>query len=314
MLMPEGLLACQLPQVLNTVTVDMPTLILEWANLGYLSIGKSHSGHPVLIKNLPMGSERGESEQQLFARIFKGREAVAATPGRFASAAAQFRKASKRDLNRRLLDPDGGSLTLVDMLCRILCGFGCGFMFSRLLPDGAAYIVIAVVLGLVGFIYGGHFSTYLYRLLTQKYVPLRQLWVPVVALLLLVGGLVSGSLPEVLIGILAMVLSGFLKSLGPRRNKRGQEAVYQARGLRKLYRRISWQTIRSYSKRDDRFFQKHLPKAVALGCGNAFAKNCLQTTVPRPEWLLTPGPQKSSAKALLKQLRPVLKQLREAFR
>lgn len=314
MLMPEGLLACQLPQVLNTVTVDMPALILEWANLGYLSIGKSHSGQPVLVKNLPMGSERSESEQQLFSRIFSGRDAVAATPGRFAAGAAQFRKSSKSDLSRRLLDPNGGSLTLVDMLCRLLCGFGCGYMLANLLPDGGGYIIIAVILGLVGFVYGGHLSAFCYRLLTQKYVPLRQLWIPAVVLLLLVGGLVSGSFPEILVGLLSMVLSGFLKSMGPRRNKRGQDAVYQARGLRKLYRRISWQSIRAFSQKDDRFFQKHLPRALALGCGKAFAKNCLQTTVPRPEWLLTPGPQKSSAKVLLKQLKPLIKQLREAFR
>lgn len=314
MLMPEGLLACQLPQVLNTATVDMPALILEWANLGYLSIGTSHGGQPVLVKNLPMGSERGESEQQLFDRIFHGRNAVAATPGRFAGIAAQFRKASKTDLNHRLLDPKGGSLNLVDMLCRLLCGFGSGYMFTKLLPDGGGFIIISIVLGLVGFVYGGHLSAFSCKLLTQKHVPLRQLWVPGIALLLLAGGLVSGSFPEILTGILAMVLSGFLKSMGPRRNKRGQEAVYQARGLKKFYRRISWQTVRAYSQKDDRFFQKHLPRALALGCEMAFAKNCLQTTVPRPEWLLTPGPRQSSAKALLKQLKPLIRQLREAFR
>lgn len=314
MLMPEGLLACQLPQVLNAVTVDMPALILEWANLGYLSIGRSHGGQPVLVKNLPMGSERSESEQRLYARIFGDRDAVVATPGRFAAGASQFRKHSKSDLSHRLLDPKGGSLTLVDLGCRLLCGFGCGYMLANLLPEGGGFVFVAVILGLVGFVYAGHLSAFLYRLLTQKYTPMRQLWIPVLALILLIGGLVSGSFTEMLAGILAMVLSAFLKSLGPRRNRRGQEAVYQVRGLRKLYRRISWQTVRAYSGKDDRFFQKHLPSALALGCHKAFAKNCLQTKVPRPEWLLTTGPQKSSAKALLKQLRPLIRQLREAFR
>lgn len=314
LLTPEGLLACQLPQVMSTTGMDVSALILEWANLGYLSLAKSRNGLPVLVRNMDMDSERTDPERQFFARIFAQGDTVFLTPGRYASAAARFRVQTKANLNRMLLDKDGGSLTLVTTLCRLVTGFGCGMMLHALLPQGSGYLILTVIFGIVGFIWAGYLHSFLFRLLTQRYCALTQLWIPVTAVLLLIGGIASGTLADTVIAVCAVALSAVLSSYGPKRSDRGLTALAQARGLKTFYRRGTWQTVRKYHLQDPRFFQLQLPKAMALRCHKSFAKLFQGQKISRPEWLLTAGAEKLTPLSLLKELSPLLRQLREAFR
>ena len=310
---PEGMLPCQLPMALDGATCDIPAMILEWANLGYLSIG-SLQGTAILTKLMEMGSERSRAEQQLFNRIFQRKTQVAATAGRFSAAGARFRRSTRRSLYRVIFDHTGGNPIFVQLPGRVLLALSIGVLVYRLLPAGGGYVVVAVLSGLVGFVYA-----MLLHSVTSRYIALRTwswlsiaAWVVMIALIPL--SLLAGALPELTVGLLSLLFSAIATAPGPRRSTRGAVAAAQTKGLQIFYRQVSWRRLQAYQSRSNRFFQMQLPRATALGVDKRFAKRFERLTIPQPEWLDLPSDPTHSAAALRKQLRPILRQLREAFR
>ena len=313
LLTPEGLLPCHLSQVLDGITCDIPALILEWANQGYLSIALSRRGTVVLMKNMDMGSERSRAEQKLFLRIFGSRLRVPVTPGRYAKAAALFRASSRKSLNRIMLDRTGGNLLLVQFPCRVLLAVGIGYILQAALPEGAGFTVLAVLAGLAGYVYSIHLHAALQRFFLRGTTDRTFFGVTAVLGVLIFFALLAGALPEMLVGTVACAMSAFLGSRGPRRSKWGVDALSQTRGCRSFFRQVTWQKLQVYQGRDRYFFQKQLPKAVALGVERRFARRFEDIPVPLPHWLYIPAETSLSAMSLYRELQPILRQLRAAF-
>ncbi len=314
LLAPGGLLPCQLPQVLDGATCDIAAMILEWANLGYLTIQRTKKGYVVLTRAIPMGSERSKAERKLFQRIFATGYRVAATPGRFAAAGAQFRAASRRSLNRIIFDPKGGNVVLLQIPCRILLAVGIGYLAQQMLPEGGGFVVLAVLAGIVGFFYSIYLHSGIARRVALKRTSAGYRISLLLALVLLVLGFLGGAFLEVLIGLFACCFSAVATSVGPRRSVRGQDLLSQARGCRMFYRQVTWQRLQVLTGRYNRFFQSQLPKAAALGVDKAFAKRFERLPVPRPEWLGGRGPANTTAADLQRETAGILKGLRESFR
>lgn len=310
---PGGLLPCQLPQALDGASCDLAALMLEWANLGYLSIQITPGGTVALTRGIAMGSERSRAEQRLYRQIFAGKRRVAATPKRFSGAAAQFRAASRRSLNRVIFDRTGGNVVFVQIPCRVLLAVSIGYMAARLLPEGAGFTVLAVLIGILGFAYSIYFHSCLaaWRAL-RRFAPITGLVLALAAVLLGLG-LVSGAVLEVGIGLLACGFSALATSSGPRRSQRGRDLMAEAKGCRMLYHQISWQRLQVLVGQNNRFYQRQLPMAVALGADRALAKRCERLPVPQPEWITGIRLREFSAKELRRQLKPVIKALRAAF-
>ncbi len=313
-LAPEGVLPCQLPMVLDGSSCDVAVMVLEWANLGYLSISLSRSGVVLLTRLMEMGSERNKAEQQLFSRIFGRNYRIAATPGRFSGSAARFRAASRRSLSPVLFDRKSGNPALVQLPCCLLLAIGIGYLFYRLLPEGGGFVVLAVLLGLVGLFYSVllHWGTARFAALHQISPAAAVCWALAVVLLGL--SLVAGALPELLVGLSACLFSGLATASGPRRSERGMDLQAQTKGCRTFYRSASWQRLQVMMGKNSRFFQNQLPRAAALGVDKQFARRFERLIVPMPEWLALPGSPQRSAAALQHQLKPILRQLRAAFR
>lgn len=314
LLTPGGLLPCQLPQILDGGTCDIALLILEWANLGYLTIGRSKRGYVVLTRAIPMGSERSKAERRLFQRIFATGYRVAATPGRFSSAGARFRAASRKSLNHVIFDPKGGNVVLVQIPCRILLAVGIGYLAQQMLPEGGGFIVLAVLAGIVGFVYSIYLHGAIAERVALKRTSMRYRITLGIAAILLAMGFLGGAFLEVLIGLFACCFSAVATSVGPRRSVRGQELLRQARGCRMFYRQVTWQRLQILTGRNNRFFQSQLPKAAALGADKNFAKRFERLPVPRPEWLGGKGPSSTTAAGLQREVATILKKLRESFR
>lgn len=314
LLAPEGVLPCELPTVLCGIPCDMAALILEWANLGYLSIGMSQNRRVYVRKTMQMGAERRKTEQKLFEQIFGGRMQTVMTPGRFSQAAVRFQTASRRALYGVVFDRRGGNLIFVQTPCRILLAVGVGYMAVQAMPEGAGFMVLGTLLGLAGLVY----SLYLHEALTELF----GLWTvtfPHAAMLalvppLLAGSLLAGAFLEVLAGLLACVFSALVSSRGPRRSQRGVDALAQAKGCRMFFRQVSWQRLQILHGEDSRFFQHQLPGAVALRADRRFAKQFEQLAIPVPEWLREMDGAPEPAASLQKKLTPILRQIRAAFR
>ena len=314
LLLPEGLMTCQLPMALDGSTCDVPAMILEWANLGYLAISLSRRGTVVLIRRMQMDSERSAAEQKLFARIFGGKSQVAVTKGRYSAAAARFRASSRKSLYRVIFDRTGGNPVLVQLVCRVLLAVSIGYLFGQLLPEGGGFVILAVLLGIAGFVY----SIYLHSAVSS-FAALRRVTLPGLVSLalmpvLLALSVMAGALPEYAVGLTACLFSAIATAPGPRRSSRGADIYAQAQGCRTFYRQASWSRLQLFQGRSSRFFQRQLPRAVALGVERQFAERFERLPVPMPDWLWLPEPASRSADALRRQLKPILRQLRDGFR
>jgi hypothetical protein len=260
-----------------------------------------------------MGSERSRAEQRLYASIFGKRRQVVATPGRFSQAAARFRAASQRSMNRVAFDRKGGNVVFVQLPCRLLLAVGVGYMSYQLLPEGGGYMVLAVLFGLMGLFY----SIYLHDALS-RWAALKQksLWTGFLLLFgvgLLILSLLGGALLETVVGLFACWFSGIATAPGPRRSQRGQDLMAQAKGCRMFYRQVTWQRLQVLLGNNERFFQEQLPRAVALGVDRKFAKRFESQLVPVPEWLSGTKGSSASAKSVQRKLAAVLKCLRQAL-
>lgn len=314
LLTPGGLLPCQLSQILDGSTCDVAVLILEWANLGYLTIQRTKRGTVVLTRAITMGSERSRAEQKLFRRIFSTGRRVVATPGRYSTAAAQFSAASRRSLNRIIFDRKGGNVVFLQLPARILLAVGVGYLVRCLLPEDAAFLVVAVLAGIAGFVYSIYLHAALSRWKALRRFSRSTLICLVLALALMVLGLLGGAVLEVGIGLTACVFSALATAVGPRRSQRGQDLLSEAKGCRLFYRQVTWQRLQLLCGRNSRFFQMQLPKAAALGVDKKFAARFERLPVPRPEWLGGKGNPTTTASALQRETDAILKGLRQAFR
>ena len=313
LLSPDGVMPCQLSQVLDGATCDVALQILEWANLGYLGFRVGTKGQVMMIRRIPMGSERSAAEQRLFRQIFSSGDRVLATPGRFTGAAERFSAASRKSLSRVSFDRSGGNVVFVQIPCRLLAAISIGYAAWCMMPDAAGFAVLAVLLGFVGFIYSIYLHSALAKLAARREFSLSSFLLMALMILLLVLGLLSGALIEMLIGLFACVFSAVATSRGPRRSKRGQDLLAQTLGCRQFYRQVKWQKLQLLQGRNSSFFQRQLPKAIALHADKAFAKSFERLPIPRPEWL--PGKRSTlSAGALRKQVLPIVQALRETFR
>ncbi len=312
LLTPGGLLSCQLPQLLDGGTCDLAVLMLEWANLGYLSIQVNKKGYVILTRMIPMSSERSQAEQRLFARIFSTGPRVIATPGRFAAAAARFRRASRRSLNRVIFDRKGGNVVFLQLPCRLLLAVGVGYLAEALLPEGSGFLVLAVLAGIAGFVYSIYLHKYLSQWAALNRFSRNTAICLALALVLVVLGLVGGAFLETAIGLGACCFSAVASSRGPRRSVRGQEFLAQAKGCQMFYRKVTWQRLQLLTGRNGRFFQLQLPKAAALGVDKAFAQRFERLPVSWPEWLGR-GSGTATAAELQRQIAVILTNLRLAF-
>ena len=127
-------------------------------------------------------------------------------------------------------------------------------------------------------------------------------------------GLMAGAFLEITVGLFALFFSAFATAAGPRRSAHGQDIMAQTKGCRRFYRQAAWHKLQIYMGANRRFFQLELPKAVALNSDKQFASRFERLSVPHPEWLPARGKTSWSAQKLQKQLTPMLKKIREAFR
>lgn len=313
LLLPEGILSYQLPAVLDGKTIDFAALVLEWANLGYLSLGYNKHHQLVLRKTMDMGSERNAAEQRLFRTLLGRRRKITATPGRFAAPAARFRAAALRPVSRTAFDKTSGNVVLIQLPCRLLPAVGIGYMVSCMLPEEGAFLILAVLAGVVGLLYSIKLHSALAAMKSLRQFSLKTGVLLAMAVVLVVLGLMYGAFLEVTVGLGACCFSALATASGPRRNSHGQELMAQAKGCRRFYRQVAWQRLQIYTSGNRRFFQRELPQTVALRSEKVFAQRFERLSVPYPEWLPAKNTGYVSPEQLLELLEPMIKALWDAF-
>lgn len=288
---PEGHSAGSIGCILGMQGVDLSTMVLSWAQAGYVMLRIERSGRVALQKCMDMGNERPEAERRYFRKLFAVRSTVDTSGMRFVELS---RIAARKPTGiREMIHPRSGSLKLFRALASGIGLFG-GINLAASLSDGAALqgfliFLLAIAGAVSGWIIQGWGSSLFLR---SK----QTLWSSLAccAAWLLLGGL-TGTFSACLWIVVQLLLAGLLYTFGGRRSDPGRRAVSQVLGLRRYLRTISKPELQRICSADPEFFYAMLPYALALGVSRAFARRFGKGIIAPCPYLSTGASEKLTA-------------------
>lgn len=299
---PDGITAGELGCTLNGLGVDLPTTVLSWAQMGYLTIELTGSGRVILHKTMDMGNERSEFEVRTFKTLFGKRSRVDGSSEHFARLGRKvgktipgFRHYFKKNTGNPLIFRGiatgigavaGYSLAVAfasDTLWQVLLSVllvPLGAALSWLIQDGARGIRLRhrldlyIALGCCG------------------------LW-------LLLGSW-SNQWAVAVFVILSQIFTGLAAIHGGRRTESGLMARRETAGLRQYLRNISPGELIRILENNPEYYFTMAPNAIALGVDRAFARQFGNRQVPACPYLQVSGKQDLTARQWNEHLRQVV--------
>lgn len=264
---PYGFSAGQLPSVLGSSGPDLTTMVLSWAQLGYILIQPEKRGKILLHKRMEMGNERSDFEQRCFRSLFGSRTTVDATGARYAQ--LRLSLAAKPAGMQELLHRHSGN----NLLFRLVsCGIGLfsGGGIGSLLGSGAA--LQWLLTGLLAIL--GACSAWLILPWTDSALVRNKRRLFTAILLCLVWillGLAAGKLSLGIWMAVGLLLCGLLLGWSGRRTALGKDTRNQVLGLRRYLQGGDKEQLRHAMAGDPDYFFRMAPYAIALGVGKPFA-------------------------------------------
>lgn len=265
---PQGYSAGQAGTVLFLKPCDLTTMILSWAQLGYLHLRYSLD-RVVVTKQMDMGNERSGFERKWFRKLFSRGDTVS-TASNFYVQLAQAVEAPGVS-GGELRKGRRGSLRIFRALLALL-GVGMGINIAIPLASGGVLQWLWVaVFGLAGGIAAWKMIPWLSHFFLRT--P-GQGWLCLAAAGVLAAlGAFAGEALSVSLGVLGILLGGVLYAWGGRRTEAGLLLREEILGLRSYLRKGEVRGTASDLRQDPDCFFNLLPWALALGVDKAFARN-----------------------------------------
>lgn len=280
---PDGFSAGQIGCLVGSGGVDLTTMVLSWAQLGYVLIQPDRRGKVLLHKRMDMGNERSELERRCFHKVFGSRNMVDATSARYAQLRLQL--AEKPAGVQELLQTGWGRPVIFR---GILCGVGlfAGGGIGALMGSGAALqwvlIVLMAALGAV--------SSWYILPWTDSGLTRDKLQLGLGLGLSLIWILLSLSAGDISLGVtmaVVLLIGGILYGWSGRRTELGKHIRAQALGLRHYLLGGDREQLRRACQQDPDYFFRMAPYAIALGVGKSFAKAVGREKLERCPYLTT---------------------------
>ncbi len=265
---PQGFNAGVLGCVKAMKGVDLTSLVMGWAQLGYLLIRVDRKGKVLLEKRMDMGNECSEFEQRCFKKLFGKRQLVDTTGYAYASLHRQL--SQRPALVAELMHRHTGNNTAFRVIASGIGLFGGAGMGLALGSGAALQGVLVVLLGAAG-----GYSGWLIQLWSSG-VGLRgkdKLYtgLALAGLWLLLGALAG----EFVFGawmVSGLLAAGLLLGWAGRRTEQGRQVQAQLQGLGHYFRTADKQQLRQLLDTDPEHFFRLAPYAMALGSLQTFAK------------------------------------------
>ncbi len=280
---PEGLNAGQTGLKLTGRGLDLPLMVLSWAQMGYILIQPDDNGRVLLHKRMDMGNERSELENRYFRSLFGSKKLIDGTGYHFARLSA---KAAGSGSGRKLLyRRNSGSPRLLRLLAAILGVLGGVSHACAFSQDTAWRVVLSIFLGAVTaaaswLIQAGARSLYS-RDKLPFYVSLAS-----VGIWLLIA-LLCGEWIVWLFLVLAQYLVGFAAFYGGRRSETGNQTYSQLLDLRRYLKTVPTDELKKIQQYNPDYYYTLAPYALALGVGKAFARQMGNCKLPQCSYLTT---------------------------
>ncbi len=266
---PDSALPCDLPFLLCGAKPDFNMLVLQWANLGYVSIGVSQKGNVSLYKCMDMGNERRSIETKLFAILFSQGDRVDGASVLYKQTAQRAAQALTHYWQRRLYSRSSGNVRIAQLLCALACGAALTQAAQLLFPASALRWLTGAVLLLAGTAASLPILTAPQAVYTGS--RLRGLLALASAVLLLLPARLCGSV-LMLPALLCTAAMGALTMHGGQRTRFGTQMISQALGFRRFLLRVSEKHLLMMLRRDGQYYYELLPYAHAIGLGGGFSR------------------------------------------
>ncbi len=300
---PDGITAGELGCCLSGLGVDFSTMVLSWAQMGYLTIELSRNNHVLLHKTMDMGNERSEFEMRTFKTLFGKRTSVDGSSEHFARLGRKaartvpgawhyFKKSSGNPMIFRGIAACIGAVA----------GYSIAVAFST---DTLWQVLLAILLVPLGaatswLIQEGARGIHLRHRMDMLIAGICCLvW-------LLLGGL-SKEWAVALFVIFSQVLAGVAAVHGGRRTEAGLQARNEILGLHKYLRTVSPAELIRISENNPEYYFTMAPNAIALGVDGVFAKQFGNQKLTECPYLEVTGGNNRTARQWNDILRQVVK-------
>ncbi len=280
---PEGISAGQIPSYLVRRAADLPIMVLQWAQLGYLIIHMDDNGRVFLHKKMDMGNERSTYELRCFRDLFGRKQMMDVSGYRFQKVCDKAAALSRRQ-SFGYRSPLGSEriFRLLSCLLGLFAGIAMGDAIST---DHTWRLVIMGLLGAACFVLCWLIQDSMFCLHLRGKAAMKL--GTAAAALLLAAGIVC-TCPGYALGALGWnLLAGLMAAYGGRRTENGGRIFSELLGLRRHMRKAGKQEVRRILASNRNYYFELAPYALALGVDKVFAEKFGNARLPACTWLVT---------------------------
>ena len=290
MVPPPGITAGELPCRVHLLGPDLTTMVLCWAQMGYLLI--QVDGRRILLhKRMEMGNERSLFEVRTFRTLFGDRRVIDA-------AGSQYAKVLRR--TAAMLPGENAICATTEkkrkfyryILCAVQVFLGI-CMAMNITEIAALEVVLSLAFGAIGVITAWQLQgmSLCFGLRDQTgYVTAA-----VSFLVWIIIGLIAKQVWIPLGVCIGQILLGWLYAIGGKRSDVNKHENAQIRGFRDYLKSLPKEDIQRYMAQDPDYYFRMAPYAMALNVMRPYTLAFGKRKIPQCPYLITrqQGPRKA---------------------
>ena len=280
---PEGCAAGLAGRFLVRRNTDLPAMVIQWAQLGYLIIHLDNSGRVFLHKKMDMGNERSGFEQRCFRELFGRKMMLDATGSRFQSAWNRISAMGRKQPGSS--SSPVGSVRLFRLLSGLVGLFAGIAMGDTVSTDHTWRLVVMGALGAVCFLLCWFIQGGMECLHLRGKASLKLALVSTV--LLLTAAFVCRCPGYGLAAAAWNLLAGLLAAYGGRRSDNARRIFTELLGLRRHMRKASQSELQRILASNRNYYFELAPYALVLGVDKVFAEKFGNSRLPACTWLVS---------------------------
>ena len=305
---PQGYTAGHIRPILTLQGADLSLMALSWAQMGYVLLEKK--GSKILVhRQMDMGNERTEYEQQIFSALFRKKDTV--DTGSLSYAALCGKVEKQLSVSKALTHKRNGNpviFRILFLLVSVIAGVNAGLALGG---NASWQIVLLILLGIAGPILGNMIQNSAQGILLLK--P-RALTKGLLAAILWVIPFFLCSQQGLGIKIaLYQFIAGILATYGGRRSADGSDALSQTLGLLLSFLVPEKASFTIAKKADPEYFHTVAPYALSFGADRLFAYRFGKERIPECPYLLGVSEAERTAAQWSRILRNTLRSMNARY-
>lgn len=281
--------AGQMGSVLHLSGGDLSLMILQWAQLGYVTL---RCGRTVRVRRrMTMGNERSDLEQRAFYALFAGGDTADCGSLRYAKLCQKT--AAMAGERKHLLRAGSGSVRIFRALGAVTAAVFGGQLGFAMGGSSVTRVLLSVLLCVLCGGAGWYLQGWADELFLLRQ---RPVWgYPAVLALWLAAGLLAGQHMLALETALLILIFGVMCAFGGRRTSWGVTRFRKALSLRKFLKTVSPEELQRICQNNPEYFYTMAPYALAFGVHRTFAKKLGKMPLPPCPYLETGKPRENMA-------------------